>query len=303
MNPENGKKTYESIAIPEKLNDMVKQTITAQTKEDLKMKYESNQASENKKHPIWKSCVAAAAAVLVAGTIGLNTSPTFAQSMSQVPVVGQLAQVLTFRSFEGTEGDVQLHVNVPVVKGADGKELPAKVNARIRQLTADYEAQAKKDMAEYKEAFFQTGGTKEEWADRTMDLYIDYAVKYLKGDILSLEVTTARSWVTADEEHTYYNINLKEDKELTLKDLLGDDYASICNKSIVQQIQDRMAADDNAMFFGYGAGTDETDSMGKFESIDAETAFYLNEEGKVVISFPESSIAPAYMGIQDFVIG
>ena len=103
--------------------------------------------------------------------------------MSKVPVVGQLAQVLTFRSFEGTEGDVELNVNVPVVKGPDGKELPAKVNARIRQLTADYEAQAEKEMAEYREAFFETGGTKADWADRTMNLYIDYDVKYLSNEI------------------------------------------------------------------------------------------------------------------------
>ena len=115
------------------------------------MKYESNEnkkASETKKsyRPVWRGCVAAAAAVLVAGTIGLNTSPVFAENMSKVPVVGQLAQVLTFRSFEGTEGDVELNVNVPVVKGPDGKELPAKVNARIRQLTADYEAQAENNV-------------------------------------------------------------------------------------------------------------------------------------------------------------
>ena len=222
--------------------------------------------------------------------------------MSKVPVVGQLAQVLTFRSFEGTEGDVELNVNVPVVKGPDGKELPAKVNARIQQLTADYEAQAEKEMAEYKESFFQTGGTEEEWADRTMNLYIDYDVKYLSNDVLSLGVTTAKSWVSADEEHTYYNIDLKNDKELTLQDVLGDDYAAICNKSIVSQIEERMAADANASFFGYGDSADETDSLGKFETVDANTSFYLNAEGKVVISFPEYSIAPGYMGIQEFTI-
>ena len=113
------------------------------------MKYESNEnkkASEAKKsyRPVWRGCVAAAAAVLVAGTIGLNASPVFAENMSKVPVVGQLAQVLTFRSFEGTEGDVELNVNVPVVKGPDGKELPAKVNARIRQLTADMKRRQKR---------------------------------------------------------------------------------------------------------------------------------------------------------------
>ena len=307
MNPENGKKTYESIDIPKNLNETVMQTIASKKKEELKMKYESNEnkkASETKKsyRPVWRGCVAAAAAVLVAGTIGLNTSPVFAENMSKVPVVGQLAQVLTFRSFEGTEGDVELNVNVPVVKGPDGKELPAKVNERIRQLTADYEAQAEKEMAEYREAFFETGGTKADWADRTMNLYIDYDVKYLSNDVLSLGVTTAKSWVSADEEHTYYNIDLKNDKELTLQDVLGDDYAAICNKSIVQQIQDRMAADANASFFGYGDSADETDSLGKFETVDANTSFYLNAEGKVVISFPEYSIAPGYMGIQEFTI-
>ena len=115
MNPENGKKTYESIEIPKNLNETVMQTIASKKKEELKMKYESNEnkkASETKKsyRPVWRGCVAAAAAVLVAGTIGLNTSPVFAENMSKVPVVGQLAQVLTFRSFEGTEGDVELNV-------------------------------------------------------------------------------------------------------------------------------------------------------------------------------------------------
>lgn len=305
MNPENGKKTYESIEIPKNLNETVLQTIASENKEELKMKYESNEnkkAPETKKHPFRRGCAAAAAVILAAGTIGLNASPAFAENMSKVPVVGQLAQVLTFRSYNGTEGDVELNVNVPVVKGANGKELPAKVNARIQRLTAEYEAQAKKEMAEYKEAFFETGGTEEEWADRTMNLSINYDVKYLSDDILSLGVTTAKGWVFAEEERTYYNIDLKEDKELTLKDLLGDDYVSICNKSIISQIKERMAADENVIFFGYGENADETDALWKFKTIDADTPFYLNADGKVVISFPEYSIAPGYMGIQEFVI-
>ena len=52
MNPENGKKTYESIDIPKNLNETVMQTIASKKKEELKMKYESNEnkkASETKK--------------------------------------------------------------------------------------------------------------------------------------------------------------------------------------------------------------------------------------------------------------
>ncbi len=304
MNPENGKKTYESIEIPEKLNEMVTQTIASKNKEELRMKYEEKKETKKStsRQPVWKGCVAAAAAILVAGTVGLNASPAFAEEMSKVPVVGQLAQVLTFRSFHGTEGDVDLNVDIPVVQGADGKELPAKVNAQIQQITSNYEAQAKAAMEEYKKAFFETGGTEEEWAGRTMDLFIDYDVKYFDDDILSLELITAKGWVSADEERTYYNIDLKNDTELTLEDLLGKDYVAICNKSIVEQINERIATDENASFFGYGENADEIGSMGGFETVDATTPFYLNADGEVVISFPEYSIAPGYMGIQEFVI-
>ena len=38
MNPENGKKTYESIEIPKNLNETVMQTIASKNKEELKMR-------------------------------------------------------------------------------------------------------------------------------------------------------------------------------------------------------------------------------------------------------------------------
>ena len=300
MNPENGKKTYESIEIPEKLSEMVAQTIASKNKEEIRMSYENTKTTYHttSRRPVWKGCMAAAAAFLVAGTVGLNASPAFAHEMSKVPVIGQLAQVLTFRSFEGTVGDVELNVNVPVIHGLEG-ELPATVNAQIQQLTADYETQAKADLAEYKEAFFSTGGTEKEWADRTMSLFIDYDVKYFEADILSLQVTTAKSWVSAEEEYHFYNIDLKNDSTLTLKSVLGEDYVEICNTSIVKQINERLAADENAAFFGFG---NDEGMMDGFTTVTEDTPFYLNADGNAVISFPEYSIAPGYMGIQEFII-
>ena len=299
MNPDFGKNTYESIPIPEKLNEMVAQTIASKNKEEIRMSYENTKTTNHHSRPVWKGCMAAAAAFLVAGTIGLNASPAFAHEMSKVPVIGTLAQVLTFRSFEGIINDVELDVTVPVVKGTDGKELPAKVNAQIQQLTQEYEAQAKADLAAYKESFFADGGTDAEWADRTMSLFIDYDVKYLENDILSLQVTTAKSWVSAEEAYHFYNMDLKNDKELTLADVLGENYVAICNKSITDQINARLAMDENAVFFGFG---DDEGLMDGFKTVDESTSFYLSTDGDVVISFPEYSIAPGSMGIQEFVI-
>ena len=300
MNPDFGKNSYESIPIPEKLNEIVAQTIASRNKEEIHMSYENtNKTDKTKNSPsAWKGCMAAAAAFLVAGTIGLNVSPAFAEEMAKIPAIGQLAQVLTFRSFEGTIDDVELHVNVPVIRGFEG-EIPAKVNVQIQQLTAEYETQAKNDLAEYKDSFFATGGTEEEWANRTMSLFIDYDVRYFEDDILSLQVTTAKSWVSAEEEYHFYNIDLKQDTELTLEDVLGKNYAEICNTSIFKQINERIASDKNAVFFGFG---DDEGMMDGFTTVDETTAFYLNENGSVVISFPEYSIAPGSMGIQEFLI-
>ena len=298
MNPDFGKNSYESIPIPEKLNEIVAQTIASRNKEEIHMSYKNTNTTDKTNHPVWKGCMAAAAAFLVAGTIGLNVSPAFAEEMAKIPAIGQLAQVLTFRSFEGTIDDVELDVNVPVIRGFEG-EIPAKVNAQIQHLTAEYETQAKNDLAEYKESFFAAGGTEEEWANRTMSLFIDYDVRYFEDDILSLQVTTAKSWVAAEEAYHFYNIDLEKDAELTLADVLGEDYIEICNASIVDQINERLAADENAAFFGYG---DDEGMMDGFETVTEDTSFYLNADGDVVISFPEYSIAPGSMGIQEFVI-
>ena len=298
MNPDFGKNSYESIPIPEKLNEIVAQTIASRNKEEIHMSYENTNTTDKTNHPVWKGCMAAAAAFLVAGTIGLNVSPAFAEEMAKIPAIGQLAQVLTFRSFEGTIDDVELDVNVPVIRGFEG-EIPAKVNAQIQHMTAEYETQAKNDLAEYKESFFAAGGTEEEWDNRTMSLFIDYDVKYFEDNILSLQVTTAKSWVSAEEEYHFYNIDLKQDTELTLEDVLGKNYAEICNTSILKQINERMTSDKNAVFFGFG---NDEGMMDGFTTVDKTTAFYLNEKGDVVISFPEYSIAPGSMGIQEFLI-
>ena len=104
-------------------------------------------------------------------------------------------------------------------------------------------------MPPIKKLFFAAGGTEEEWADRQMDLSVDYQVKYQSEEVLSLELITFKGWVNAMEERYYYNLDLKQDRLLALKDVLGSGYVERCNKEVVRQIEARMAADENQMFF------------------------------------------------------
>ena len=132
-----------------------------------------------------------------------------------------------------------------------------------------------------------------------MDILVDYEVKYQKDPVLSLELTAAKGWVAASEERHYYNLDVASGRELTLSDVLGDDWKNIANEEIDRQIKERIAADPSASFFGYG---DNELTEAKFTSVSEDTEFYLNAEGDVVIVFPKYEIAPGYMGILEFTI-
>lgn len=289
MRVEDGKKAYESMEIPEKLSGTVNGLIEADKRK---------RKGKTLRFLYRRGAAAAACAVLFA--VGLNTNAAFAQTASEIPVIGALARVLTIRSFQETEGDYQMNVEVPAVEAEKGEAFADRVNAEIEAIVDRYTAQAKEEFEAYKEAFFATGGTEEEWNGRQMDIVVDYEVCYQQDPVLSLELVTAKGWVAASEERHYYNLDLEKEKELTLADVLGDDWISICNAEIDRQIREQIAADPGLSYFGYG---DNDLAELKFRTVDGETDFYLNAAGEAVVVFPEYAIAPGYMGYREFVIG
>lgn len=314
MKLEESKRIYDSTEIPTELTEVVNRAIASKNKEEIYMNFEKR----NKRTGVVKIvryAAAAAAGLLICFAVGVNTSEVFAKEMSGVPVLGALAKVLTVRSYHGTEGDYEIDMEVPEIipeseesGQAEGmaktEEFTDDINAEIQKIVDDYMEQATTEFEEYKKAFLETGGTQEEWDGRTMDISVDYDVKYQDENILSLELTTAKSWVSAQEDRYYYNLDLSTGKYLTLRDVLGEDYVKICNESIVAQIEERIAEDENKMYFGFGPNAKEDEEMGisGFETVTEDTAFYLNSEGNPVIVFPKYEIAPGYMGFQEFEI-
>lgn len=326
---EKSKQCYDQIEIPEELNERVLQAIagakqnTTQRKK-AKAKEKRFKVVKSKRSRFFSYVSTAAAAVLVCITLGLNTNETFAKEMGKMPVFGKLARVLTVRSFHGVDekNGMEIDVDVPQValdtqtdeaavpetasleadaSTQDQASLVSDVNAQIEEIVESHMEKSKKDFAEYKEAFFATGGTQEEWADRTMDVNIHYDVKYQDEDILSLVLYVSEAWVAAYEEQHYYNLNLKENRSLTLKDLLGEDYVAIANQSILSQMQERMEEDENYVYWGISEEDKELGIEG-FTTVDDNTTFYINENGNPVVTFEKYSIAPGFMGVQEFEI-
>ena len=102
------------------------------------------------------------------------------------------------------------------------------------------------------------------------------------------------------QENEYYNYDFTTGREITLKDILGDDYINIANKSIISQIEKQIAEDPNNIYWGYNASEEMKDAG--FTTITDDTSFYLNSDGKPVVCFAKYEIAPGYMGAREFVI-
>ena len=299
--PENGKRTYEQIEIPGELQETVNRAVRSVDKKKSAARYRKRRMMRTV-----RNIGVAAAAVLLCMTVGVNTNEVLAKELGQLPVIGSLVRVLTITSYHEEDGDHDITVNVPEIEveetqtaGMSDADIEEAVNAQIQEIVDSHIAQAKEKFAEYKEAFFATGGTEEEWGGRTMDIDVDYEVKYQEGSVLSLELSTFEGWVSAQELRYYYNIDVAQNRELTLKDLLGGDYVNIANESIRQQMKERAAADENLVYWGV---TETESGIDGFVSVDEDTDFYISADGNPVVCFGEYEIAPGFMGIQEFEI-
>lgn len=269
------REAYERIPIPDNLDERVR--------EGVRQGRAARAARRRRRAQRWFGAAACFAVLFM----GLNLSPTVAHAAAGVPVLGGLFQVLTVVRYDRSEDGVNYTVDVPVVE-AEG-DTAAAVNAAIQAEMERRLEQARRDWADYQEAFFATGGTEEEWAGREMDVIIDYAVKYQSETQVSFVVTMAECWVAAQEEWYCYNLDLAGDKTITLRDLLGENWADICNEAIRRQIGESR---DSALFFA--------PAEGGFTTVDESTAFYIRADGVPVVVFPRGSIAARAAGALEF---
>lgn len=286
------KERYDQIAIPGELHIRVQQEIQkSRAQQEEKRKEEQ---SMRFKRAI-RGMGAAVAAACVLFTAALNTSQVFAQEAGQIPVIGGLARILTFRAYETEKDEIAVSVEIPTIEMIaqdTGIEVDA-VNQEILASCNRYADEALQRAEEYRTAFLETGGTLEEWAEHNIKITVGYEIKQQSDAYLSFVVRGSENWTGAYNESRYYNLDLKSGKMVTLKDMLGSDYVKLVNESIREQMAERQKAGD--VFF--------TEKEGGFTGISEDVKFYINENNRPVIVFEKYEIAPGSSGEITFEIG
>ena len=278
---EKAKKKYDETEIPDELAERIQMEI-------------KRQDSKRRKAVFWnlgfRRGLAAAAAAVVLFTTGLNTSTVFAETVGNLPVIGAVARVLTFCSYETEDEDLKISVEIPSIEmiSEDFSDLEKSVNEEILRLCEQYAQEARTRAEEYRKAFLDTGGTEEEWAAHNIEIRVWYEVKSQTENYLSLAIIGTENWNNANNQIRYYNFDLKKGTLATLADVLGENYKQIADDAIRSQMEERKA--DGAVYFD------------DFEGINEDTPFYINESGNPVIVFEAYEIAPGSEGQQEFEI-
>lgn len=243
---------------------------------------------------IWIRFSATAAAVVGAFLILPNTSVTIANAMEQIPVIGQLVKVVTFRNYEYETDRNMADVEVPEIV----VEEPAKdtqVQETLERSTEEINAEIQKITDEMVE-FFESNLEDEEGYQ---DIMVKSEVLATTQDYFTLKLICYQGAGSGAQWNYYYTIDLNTGERLKLKDIFveGADYITPISENIKEQMQAQMDADEMVYYWL----NDEFEEW-NFKSITEETSFYLNEKDNVVIGFDEGDVAPMYMGCVEFEI-
>lgn len=260
---------YKEIPIPLELNRVVYQAL--EKRKSRKTLY------------LWG--VGAVAAVIIF-TTSINVSPAFAKTLVDVPVVGEIVEVLTFKKITVDEGTYQANLDVPKVQ-MDNEALEEGLNSKYLEESKALYEKFISDM-EAQKAFGEDG-----------HLRVDsrFEIKTDTEQILSIgryvEETQGSSVTTLQ----YDTIDKQRQLLVTLPSLFKDEtYIEAISANIKEQMKQQMVEDDSKT---YWVESSEPDG---FKSISKDQEFYINAEHQLVISFDEFEVAPGYMGVVEFVI-
>ena len=275
------KKEYESVSMGEEAIHVMRQRMEQGKKEKKIMKMKT-----------WMKGVAVAAAVAL--VILPNTSSSVAYAMKNIPLLGNVVNVVTFRDYHYDQNKKTADVSVSKIdintEGLEGesvdnaKKSSEEINREIEQITNQWVEEFKETMSSdgYEQIMVKTEPI------NTTDKYF------------TLKLICYQGAGSGFEQDFFYTINLDTGKRMKLSDLFieGSDYRTIISDDIKKQMRKQMDEDENVSYWLDDKEVEEWN----FEEIPEDVSFYVNENNELVICFNEGDVAPMYMGTVEFVI-
>ncbi|MGE8081596.1 DUF3298 domain-containing protein [Peribacillus loiseleuriae] len=264
-------KEYQNIEIPEELQTVVKQALR----------------QEKKRKP--KKIIIGIAVAVILFITSVNTSSTIAYAFSDIPVLGKMVNLITFREYRVNEDTYNANIKVPAVTNLDNKDLEKSLNEKYLKENEKLYQEFLKEMEEVK----KSGGG---------HLGIDsgYEIKTDNKQLLSIARYNVNTVGSSSTTMKFDTIDKKNQILINLPSLFEDeDYVDVISENIKEQMKAQMKANPEVSYWVSGIGEEIFDP---FEKIAKEQNFYINNQGKLVISFDKYEVSPGFMGVVEFII-
>lgn len=269
------KKEYHDIPIPDRLDFVVKKAIKQEKKKRTATK--------------WVVGVAAATVLFIGG---ININPTFAKTVSEIPIISSLVKVLTFTEFKVDEESYNADIKVPAIENLKNESLQSALNKKYLEESKELYNQFTAEMEDLK---LSNGGH--------VGIDSGYEVKTDTEQILSIGRYVVNTAGSSSTIYKFDTIDKQNGLLITLPSLFKSGaYVNVISKEIKRQMILQMEQDSSLIYWVNDPNNEEQNSFDPFEKIKADQNFYINKENKLVIVFDKYEVAPGYMGVVEFII-
>ena len=284
------KQKYEEIPVPAHARERMLAGIR-QAKEEKEravsgvIALEDRKGRKNMKAHVWmKRTAAAAAAVLVTVGALANISPVTANAMEKLPVIGALAKVMTFRTFEDEKGNFNSRIDIPKIDSENGTEIAA---------NQEIEEYAESLIAQYEEELKASGG------EGHYSMESSYDIVSQNDRYVSIRINTTLVMASGAQYVKVFTVDKTTGDTVSLTELTGDNGEMLTkiSENIKEQMRAQMKEDENIAYF-IDLDLPEMD----FAGLTGEESYSFSDSGELVIYFDEYDVAPGYMGAVSFMI-
>ena len=270
------KENYNNIEIPKELDDVINDAF----KESENKKIENNKKDWRRNMKNMKKWYASAAAVGLI-IVSVNASSTFATSLENIPVIGNIIKIVNFNNYRINKDGMDVSISLPEVS-SDSKDLEYKLNKEFEKEGKEAYKKYEAEVAKLEKEGKTTHKSADIWSETIAE----------NDKTASIAIYNTEIEASAATSRKIYNINKEDKTVLTLEGMFGNnDYVDVLSKNILSQMKERTKKDSNDVYF-----VDNTFKIKK------DQPFYINDKGELVICFDEYEVAPGSAGLVEFVI-
>ena len=270
------KENYNNIEIPKELDDVINDAFN----ESENKKLENNKKDWRRNMKNMKKWYASAAAVGLI-IVSVNASSTFAKSLENIPVIGNIIRVVNFNNYRIDKDGMDVSISLPEVS-SDSKDLEYKLNKEFEKEGKEAYKKYEAEVAKLEKEGKTTHKSADIWSETIAE----------NDKTASIAIYNTEIEASAATSRKIYNIDKKDKTILTLEGMFGNnDYVDVLSKNILSQMKERTKKDSNDVYF-----VDNTFKIKK------DQPFYINDKGELVICFDEYEVAPGSAGLVEFVI-